>query len=421
MDSAEHGAGSEKSRHTNLKTDCEGFIAVTALLVMAILLMIGVAFLSTATTENTMVVNEVDGQAAFNVAEAGIDHAKRALTDLTTVITQTQPIPSLSQVPFGGGYIGTSYTVRITNNCDPAVYSSNHPERCTKLLTPAAPLDTGGPTSDTDNLVVATSTGTYKRCSTCPEVTRVIQALIGRSTPKPKGTLEAHTNVNVQSAAAVIDGRNNDCDGNNPSPDGNLPAATTPTGPAGISINKSGNLLCDAGSGTTCGGTSGTFPDTIAALLLRDSTPPATQSQIDDLNRYLESIKISSAEAATRWTTDHPLTGIGYVDGDYANPPDGSTGILIVHHRDASNHDVAKLGNFNGGTFRGLIIADKIDKINGTAHIYGAIFGFGASDDGVRVDDVDGTPRIKYSKCAIDTYVSQALPSRIVPGTWHEL
>ena len=59
----------------------QGFIAVTALLIMVILLMFGVTFLTMATTENTMVTNGINGQVAFNIAEAGIDHAKRVLLD----------------------------------------------------------------------------------------------------------------------------------------------------------------------------------------------------------------------------------------------------------------------------------------------------------------------------------------------------
>ncbi len=72
---------------------------------------------------------------------------------------------------------------------------------------------------------------------------------------------------------------------------------------------------------------------------------------------------------------------------------------------------MANLGNFNGGTFKGLIIADKI---NVNAQIVGAIFGFGNAADGVTLDDVTGTPNIKYSKCALDRYVRQAFPYLIV-------
>ena len=261
-----------------------------------------------------------------------------------------------------------------------------------------------------------TSVGTAKSSQ------KVLSTMIQRFTINldPKGTLEANSNINVNSASAVIDGKNYDCDGNNPSADNDVKAAASPTGGTGISVNKPENLQCyDAGGNpitgvANCGATSGTFPDTIGALLLRGSS--ATTAQINALNAYLESIKVATGPD----NNGPPFHGIVYVDGNYAMPPDGSTGILIVHHRDASNQDVATLGNFNGGTFKGIIIADKINKINGNAQIIGAIFGFGNAADGVTVDDVTGTPNIKYSKCALDTYVPPAFPYQVISGTWHE-
>ena len=260
----------------------------------------------------------------------------------------------------------------------------------------------------TNPIFKVTSVGTAKSSQ------KVLSTMIRRFNINPKldGTVTANTNINVQSAAAVIDGHNFDCNGNNPSDTNSIKAATSPTGASGISVNKPQNLQCTAGTGVAnCGGTSSAFPDTIGALLLGPST---TQSQIDSLNIYLESVKIPPAQAP-----GSAFHGILYVDGDYTQPPDGSTGILIVHHRDGSNHDVAKLGNFNGGTFKGLIVADKINKINGNAQIIGGIFGFGNAADGVALDDVTGTPNIKYSKCVIDG-LPQNFPFQFVPGTWHE-
>ncbi len=246
--------------------------------------------------------------------------------------------------------------------------------------------------------------------------------------PTPDGALTANTNINVQSAAAVIDGRNHDCDGNNPSDEGALQyAATSPTGAEGIDTNKPENLVCPNGTGDACKGTTSPFPDSIGALLLGfgPSPTPQQQAQIDALNAYLESLKIPPAQAPTS-----AFKGIVYIDGNYAKPPDGSEGILIVHHRDAQGQngctnpggcDVANLGNFNEGTFKGVIIADKINKINGNAQIIGSVFGFGSAADGVTVDDVTGTPRIKYSKCILNSLENITnVPIRVVSGTWHE-
>jgi hypothetical protein len=102
------------------------------------------------------------------------------------------------------------------------------------------------------------------------------------------------------------------------------------------------------------------------------------------------------------------------VNGNYTQPPDGSTGILIVHN----STNTANLGNWNGGTFKGVVIADAINKINGNVTIIGAIYGWGSSST-VEVDITAGTPQIKYSKCVLDG-LSQNFPFQIVKGTWHE-
>jgi len=311
---------------------------------------------------------------------------------------------------------GASYTVTVApvvgfvNGCWQYVDQFGAPiESCAKMATTP--------------LFKVTSTGQVRSAR------KILSTMIRRFDFKPRldGALTANTNVNVQSAAAVIDGRNHDCDGNNPSDEGSVKAATSPAGEAGIDINKPENLVCTAGTGTVCKGTSHAFEETVGALLLGLSPPytAAQQAQIDALNAYLESIKIPPAQAPSA-----AFKGLLYIDGDYQRPPDGSEGILIVHHRNPygvsgctnpAGCDVATLGNFNVGTFKGLIVADKINKINGNAQIIGGVFGFGSSADGVLVDDVTGTPRIKYSTCILDQLETIAnVPFRIVPGTWHE-
>lgn len=112
------------------------------------------------------------------------------------------------------------------------------------------------------------------------------------------------------------------------------------------------------------------------------------------------------------------ITGMVYVNGDYGAGAAGGndvsgTGILIVHNPlyDPRQHDPAdamydasiaadaryapaNLGNINGGTFHGLIIADKIDTINGDINVIGGV---------VSLTEIDvtlvgaGTAEILYS------------------------
>jgi Tfp pilus assembly protein PilX len=112
------------------------------------------------------------------------------------------------------------------------------------------------------------------------------------------------------------------------------------------------------------------------------------------------------------------ITGMVYVNGDYGAGAAGGnnvsgTGVLIVHNPlyDPRQHDPAdamydasiaadpryapaNLGNINGGTFHGLIIADKIDRINGDINVIGGV---------VSLTEIDvtlvgaGTAEILYS------------------------
>jgi Tfp pilus assembly protein PilX len=253
---------------------------------------------------------------------------------------------------------------------------------------------------------------------------KVLSTMIRRFNidPKPDATLTANSDVDVTSASAVIDGRNYDCDGTSLAGTGNKEAAAAPPKPPpnetqpDITTNNPDNLVCQEGTGVAnCGTIRTTFPSTIGALLLGygyggATVTPEQQAQIDALNAYLESIK-----TATGPPENGPaFHGIVYVNGNYTQPPDNSTGILIVHN--ASN--TANLGNWNGGTFKGLVIADQINKINGNVTIIGGIFAWGSAGT-VEVDITAGTPSVRYSKCILDG-LSQNLPFRVVAGTWHE-
>ncbi len=223
--------------------------------------------------------------------------------------------------------------------------------------------------------------------------------------PKPDAMLTANSPVDVQSAAAVIDGHNFDCNGNNLSDTNSVKAVTVPSGET---VNfKPKSLQCAAGIGSKCVGTSSPFPSTLGELLLGQG---ANSKDVKALNDYLESIKVPSSQAPIS-----AFNGIVYINGDYQKIPDGSQGILIVHN--ATN--TANLGNSNaGGTFKGLIIADQISQINGSLQVIGAVIAYGSAGT-VTVNDLAGTPNLKYSKCQIDG-LNHYFPFQGVRGTWLE-
>jgi hypothetical protein len=127
------------------------------------------------------------------------------------------------------------------------------------------------------------------------------------------------------------------------------------------------------------------------------------------------------------------IVGLVYVDGDYGSKAiDGTnyvngTGMLVVHNPlyDPREHDPdhpmynpsrasdpayapANLGNINGGTFHGIIIADKIDKIDGNLTVLGAIIAL-SNVDATKVGA--GTANILYSCQAIQAAGSSLLPA----------
>jgi Tfp pilus assembly protein PilX len=144
----------------------------------------------------------------------------------------------------------------------------------------------------------------------------------------------------------------------------------------------------------------------------------------------------SVIQDAATYVVPDTITGLVYVDGDYGAGAAGGnnvtgTGILIVHNPlfNPREHDTAdpmydsakasdpayapaNLGNINGGTFHGLIIADKIERINGNIDIIGAV---------VSLSEIDitligtGTAEILYSCSALQQAgnVSALPPTRL--------
>jgi type II secretory pathway pseudopilin PulG len=314
---------------------------------------------------------------------------------------------------------GASYTVTVA----PVVgYVSDGVTTCWQYVNQSgAPLRSCADVAP-NPIFKVTSTGSAR------DGKKVLSTMIRRLNidPKPDAPLTANSDVDVTSASAVIDGRNYDCNGTSLVGTGNKEAVAAPPKPPpnetqpDITSNNPGNLVCEEGGTVTngvenCGTIRTTFPSTIAALLLGygyggATVTPQQQAEIDVLAAYLESIKTATGPPEN----GPPFHGIVYVNGNYTQPPDLSSGILIVHN--ASN--TANLGNWNGGNFNGLVIADQINKINGNVTVIGSIFGWGSAGT-VEVDITAGTPTLRYSKCVLDG-LSQYFPFQIVKGTWHE-
>jgi len=143
------------------KMDERGVASVIALLVAALLYLMGVMFLSVSSTEVTMAASRTNGLTAFYLSDAGIEHARRSLQgkDLSQVLDGTTSV-------FAGGntvnLADGSYTVQVTNN----ILANGFP-----LSTiPADP--SASATVDSDGIIVVTSTGTFRNA------TQVVEAIV---------------------------------------------------------------------------------------------------------------------------------------------------------------------------------------------------------------------------------------------------
>ncbi|MCZ6551756.1 MAG: PilX N-terminal domain-containing pilus assembly protein [candidate division NC10 bacterium] len=88
-------------------TEQRGIVLILSLLVMTILSVLGLAFLATARTENTVASNYRNHTAAFYAAEAGLESGVASLKSLlgTTPIPTDAQLTALAQ-PGGHGAVG---------------------------------------------------------------------------------------------------------------------------------------------------------------------------------------------------------------------------------------------------------------------------------------------------------------------------
>lgn len=175
-----------------------GIALVIALLVMALLSILGVTFLSMSATEFAIASNEVTASRAFFLTEAGVALAKQTLRstpDWNTLLSDPPTkIACPTLVPASTG--GCSYSIEN----DPA--------------------DGGGPTNDTNDIVIIKATG--QSLAAAREVHVAFTRSNGLPTP-PAALLSVGVSSNVS-----FNGNAFTIDGNNwipPSDDGSTPAS----------------------------------------------------------------------------------------------------------------------------------------------------------------------------------------------------
>jgi len=147
--------------------DERGIALVVALLVSALLLLLGGHFMTASMTEKTIAANDVNVARAFYLAEAGVQHAKKSLEalDLSAVLNGTPVFAGGNAVNLAGG----SYAVQVTNN----IVANGFP----RGTIAADPSNSG--TVDGDETVVVTSTATFRNS------TQIVETVLQKSSSVP--------------------------------------------------------------------------------------------------------------------------------------------------------------------------------------------------------------------------------------------
>lgn len=400
----------------------KGFIAVTALLIMAILLMIGVAFLSMATTENTMVVNEINGQVAFNIAEAGIDHAKRVLQtcNLTSVLGNNGRLSSSfcsnsslfnntlnnnSGSLAVGGSSGT-YTVVVTNN--------------TTAIN-GIPADTGGAMTDIDGRVVIDSTGTYRNAA------KVVQALIEipaiLNPPSSIYTLngpdaDEPTDFTFNGNSFGVDGNDHNAGDTNPIP-------PDPQKPPVPGLGVMACSTCDPDDTPLQEANDALGPQEADNIIGAGANPSIAVATTSITASYLTTFK-SDLTAHAGVTYNGNTTIDSSTLGTQANPQITVVNGDLKLKGSASGFGIVLVtGEFEMGgnaTFQGIILVDGKGEVElkGSAKIWGAVIHINrgpGSDDKTELE-IAGNAQVYYSRQAITDYGGGSVSSTTL--AWSE-
>jgi Tfp pilus assembly protein PilX len=383
---------------SRLIRDERGVALVLALLILVTLTVLGIGGMFSASTDTAISGNQKGTAQALYAAEAGISDL---IDKLNTDAAYTPGTPySTTWAPADlTGTVNTfGYTVRVRHKLDDEDCDgdsvTNEIVKYDKACYPSSPLPAGSASSYPVEVVTSTaSLGKYQN-TTLTEVTKQ------RFTYKTTGALTAQSDVDLN-GDIEIDGNTHDINGN-PSATpcgGALPSVTTTTG---NDVTLTGSPEADPAPVNT----------------MTDAQQPDDPCEALGLASDCETTTLS-AYVVTAANVDPMNKSIRWVQGNYADSCLDGTGILIVHtpgfdpqkcnaasaEYDAAwcaAHPPANLGNITGNcTFKGLIIADKIDKLAGTGTIIGAVISFTE----IQADKVGaGTMTLKYSCAALDEF-----------------
>jgi Tfp pilus assembly protein PilX len=395
------------NRTTALVQNETGYSLLLVIVFIALLTIIGGIAMRRAAMDVKISGNYLRSTKVLYIAEAGIERAKAELAEESADSALAGPDKKTgsafeadngilsfgSHVAFGGG----EYSVTVSDNND----------------------GDGNPWVDTDGKIIVRSTGTLSDGSR-----RTIEVVIQKTSPATasfkaaimcRGPVEINGNISV-------DGRDHDINGNLLSPANGVLAFSSRN-----TFNRSGNGKV---AGTSLDGTNYALSKSssvVSAVTQQFATAwgnPMTPEEVLGMTttNALKTIAQGGANGSQYVTNPSnlhfPLSGVTYVElgsGQTWQSMDfgSSSGILIVHNS-ATN---AVLKNTNGGTFKGIIIADDYVHIHNT--IIGAVITLTANaSEGNVIGNGNGS--VSYSSLAIASALS-SLPSGTNVISWQEL
>lgn len=306
-----------------------------------------VTFMSTSDSFEKVTLRK-KGSSAFQIAEAGKEHA---LAELRAGTREPQPdslIPFYNNKSLGNGF----YTVQCSANVR------------------------AGTTDDVDSVWIFSQGVLNEQTASLTVLCSYIKNVTHIS-PSFSAAITAKSKVHV-TGTIVIDGMDWDADGS---------AIVDTMGVPGI---KTCGVVDQQGNSKIGG--KGYLPQ-------KDAMPPIIDTNVSPLgypSTPEEALGLPPGaldEYKTTTLPPFPFYGIVYyVCAGTFNCPDfkGSTGIFICHNSSTT----ATIGNMNG-TFRGIIIADQVNLLNADADIVGAIITL--SDVESANNFGNGSASVKYS------------------------
>jgi len=341
--------------------------AIIAVLTIAIIANITFMVLFSRTKSNiTRSGLRTTNTSALNIAEAGKEHLYAQVATGTYVPVLSTNDTVFSSQSFGNG----NYSVSCSSN------------------------------TNVDSLWIR-SRGTRRGVTKTVNILAMMVNAMTIPTPPIKGAITARSNITVK-GNITVDGRDHDGNGN-----------LIGSGMYGVSTCT---FLSLEGSATIGGNgvapvDKSTYPS-VATTVAEEGA--AVTSSFSSPEEFL-GLAPGSLDAYKTASTTFPMDGIVYITNDYGPVQFGnSTGILIVHNN-ATNAEL----HINNGTFKGIIIADKMDKINGNALIIGAVV---TLIDGVVSTFGNGNAVIKYSSqvmANLEDYCNN-LPQKVEEISWSE-